>query len=264
MNPRRVHPAVPASIPYAATRPAPAVMTSVVAAGVLLLAGCGTATAPGQTTPAAPSPTVAVPVSPAASPSSEGPPSGIPSAGPAPSTTAGLTQTSLPVPSSLGAGWRYRVDPGGPEAGYQGNGQPAQARNPAEVAAGIAPLGCQPPASAPPLAQAALEVDYGRSKPAADGVGLLLKFATTATAQQFFDAYTGTLRTCSANPPAGAPSIVLLPQTSKALFGSVRTDPAADPTHPVWTEAVRLSGRYVRLLTVSTANAALGNPFNAP
>jgi hypothetical protein len=168
------------------------------------------------------------------------------------------------VPSALGPGWHYRVDPGSPEAGYQGNGQPAQARDPAEVAAGVQPLGCTPPASPPPLARAALEVDYGRSRPAADGVGLLLMFSSDTQAQAFFDSYTGVLRTCAAHPPTGAPTIVLVPQTSRSLFGSVRDDPAADPTYPVWTEAVRLSGRTVRLLTVSTSDTRVGNPFTAP
>lgn len=190
-------------------------------------------------------------------------PSGIPTPGPAPSTTAGLTQSSLPAPKELGRAWRYRVDPGSPEAGYQGNGQPAQVRDPAEVAAGIAPLGCRPPATAPPLATAALEVDYGRTRPTADGVGLLLVFASHEQAQVFFASYTGVLRQCATHPLPGAPRITLVPQGSSTVFGSIRVDPASDPTFPVWAEAVRLSGRTVRLLTVSTADPAVGTPFHA-
>lgn len=237
------------------------------AVAALLLAGCagaagsaaGAAGAAGTTD--APTAGPSVSAAPSASATAA---SNLPPAAPAPSTTAGLSQRSLPVPSDLGNGWHYRADPGSPEAGYEGNGQPAQARDPAEVAAGIAPLGCLPAATAPPLARAALEVDYGRSKPAADGVGLLLEFATHAKAQQFFASYTGVLRTCAVQPPPGAPSITLLPQTSSSLFGSIRKDPDSDPTYPVWTEAVRLSGRNVRLLTVSTADPAVGTPFRAP
>jgi hypothetical protein len=239
-----------------------------VVAAALLLAGCAGASgsaagAAGATNAPSAGPSgSAAPSAPATTPTAA--PSDLPPASPAPSTTAGLSQRSLPVPSDLGNGWTYRIDPGGPEAGYEGNGQPAQARDPAEVAAGIAPLGCLPPATAPPLARAALEVDYGRSKPAADGVGLLLEFATHAQAQQFFASYTGVLRTCAAHPPPGAPSITLLPQASSSLFGSIRKDPDSDPTYPVWTEAVRLSGRNVRLLTISTADPAVGTPFRAP
>lgn len=234
----------------------------------LLLAGCAASQPSSTTSTAAPTrPAIASAASSTTPSANASPPpvlpSGIPTPGPAPSTTAGLTQASLPDPQSLGQAWHYRVDPGSPEAGYEGNGQPAQARDPAEVAAGIAPLGCQPAATAPPLARAALEVDYGRSRPTADGVGLLLVFADPAQAQQFFASYTRVLRACATHPSPGAPRITLVPQGSSTVFGSIRVDPASDPDFPVWTEAVRLSGRTVRLLTVSTANPAIGTPFQA-
>src|SRR5262245_8816888 len=53
----------------------------------------------------------------------------------------GLGREDLPRPSVLGKEWRYRIDPGDPEEGYRGSGEPAIARDPTSVLDAITPLG---------------------------------------------------------------------------------------------------------------------------
>jgi hypothetical protein len=193
----------------------------------------------------------------------DSPPAGEPNPSPAPSTTAGLTQASLPTPALLGKGWSYRVDKGGPEVGYAGNGTPAMARNAAEVSAGIWPLGCIPPSPLPALPSAALEVDYKRSGPNIVGVALLLKFSSSSKATAFFTAYTGTVSACSTSAAVGTPQITLVTRPDPIQFGSIRRDAASDPENPVWTEGLTHKGNSVLLVTVATSAPTVGSPWKA-
>ena len=242
---------------------------AIVGCAVLSLAGCSiTGTQPGAADPAGNSvPPVphqaASPPVPAAPAPVDTPPAGEPNPSPAPSTTAGLTQASLPAPALLGKGWSFRVDKGGPEVGYSGNGTPAMARNPAEVAAGIWPLGCTPPSPLPALPAAALEVDYQRSAPSSVGVALLLKFSSSSTATAFFTAYSGTVRACSTSAAVGTPQITLVARPNLDQFGSIRRDAASDPKYPVWAEGLTHQGNSVLLVTVATSQPAVGSPWQA-
>lgn len=237
---------------------------AIVGCTVLSLAGCSSvgsqpaaADTSGIPIPALAQPTTATPAP------VDKPPAGEPNPSPPPSTTAGLTQASLPAPTLLGKGWSYRVDAGGPEAGYSGNGTPSMARNPAEVAAGIWPLGCIPPNPLPALPSAALEVDYQRSGPSSVGVALLLKFSSSSKATAFFTAYSGTVRACSTSAAGGAPQITLVTRPDPIQFGSIRRDAPSDPANPVWTEGLAHKGNFVLLVTVATSEAAVGSPWKA-
>jgi len=111
----------------------------------------------------------------------------------APSTESGpLQQADLPTPEALGDGWEYRVDPGSVEDGYAGSGAPAIAREPQDVVAAVTPLGCRPDEL--PAPTHALEVTYQRVETPA--VALLLEFANSGEAQEFFQRHTDVLRKC--------------------------------------------------------------------
>lgn len=161
-----------------------------------------------------------------------------------PGTTSGpLQQSHLPSPSELGPRWSYRVDPGSVEDGYVGSGAPAIAREPAEVVAALTPLGCRP--ADLPLPAHALEVTYQRG--ATPGVGLLLEFDDSSTAQRFFTVHTDALRSClERNRVNGRLAI-----DGPSSFVSVRKERL--PGTPTWTEGIHLDG--ARALLVAAADS---------
>ncbi|TAK70308.1 MAG: hypothetical protein EPO13_05040 [Actinomycetota bacterium] len=205
------------------------------------------ATAVAGSTAAPPPQSPSAPVPPPQSESAAEPPGPTP----APSTAGSLTQASLPSPAALGPGWAYRVDPGGAEEGYGGNGTPALAREPAEVVTGLQPLGCR--TRRLPAPQHALEVSYRQAARQAQGVGLLLSFADAAAADAFRAAYTGLLRDCS----TGREPLVRVLRDTAAAFVSRRTDPLADAGDREWTEVVRSRDATVLLVSANTSRGAV-------
>ena len=204
--------------------------TAAVGAGLALASLGGCTTAPGESDPAVAD--VPVPASPSPTPQAEG--------GPA-DRSGDLGQEDLPHPSALGERWKYRVDPGDPEEGYQGSGEPAIARKPSSVLAAITPLGCRPQPLPEPTH--ALEVTYRRG--AIPGVGLILEFATPAGAQRFFTVHRAVLEQCE---DASRVDLDVLSSTSDTMV-SARTEQLGQT--PSWVEGVRRTGDTVTFVAVS-------------
>ncbi len=161
--------------------------------------------------------------------------------GPPDSRSGDLGQEDLPPPSDLGRGWEYRVDKGSAEEGYLGSGEPAIARDPADVLAAITPLGCRP--GQLPMPEAALEVTYTRRD--LPGVGLLLQFADDDAAGRFFTEHAGVLQRCSTNGGAN----VSIEQRTDDLLVTTRVEQLGGT--PAWTEGVGLRGAEVMLIAVA-------------
>jgi hypothetical protein len=152
-----------------------------------------------------------------------------------------LSQRDLPAPEDLGGGWRYRVDRGDPEEGYVGSGEPAIARDPESVIDAITPLGCQPQQL--PKPEHALEVTYRRA--ATPGVGLVLQFASSASADRFFATHSDVVTGCVDSRKV---NIRVLTASENVLL-STRTEQLGQT--PTWVEGARLEGRTVTLIAVA-------------
>lgn len=162
--------------------------------------------------------------------------------------TRELSKELLPQPAALGSQWRYRVDAGSSEGGYQGNGTPAMARDPQEVVAALTPLGCKPVQL--PVPTSALEVTYGDAK-GTPAVGLLLEFADDDVATSFFDRRADVMRDCAAATSSQADVDVL--RDEPASFISVRNEHVGET--PIWTEGVQQTGGRVLFVAVAGAGA---------
>ncbi len=167
-------------------------------------------------------------------------------------TSGGLTARTLPAAKTLGAGWKSRVDNGSAEEGYVGNGTPTQARDPHEVIMTVVPLGCEQRSSLPTPAHV-LEADYRHSAQGTAGVGLRLRFATSAAAGQFVASRRADLKACAAQPAEGGVRIVTgLSDTGPGTYVSVRSDATLPKAEGTWTEvSAWLGGRDVVLLAVN-------------
>lgn len=155
-----------------------------------------------------------------------------------------LDREALPAPRQLGPRWRYRVDLGSVEDGYQGNGTPSMARDPRDVVASLAPLGCRP--TRLPVPEAALEVSYGHPD-GTPAVGLLLEFGDVAAATRFFQLRADAMRACADRPGAQAEIDVL--RDRPLTFVAVRDERVGGT--PVWTEGVSREGRRVLFVAVA-------------
>jgi hypothetical protein len=160
--------------------------------------------------------------------------------------TADLGQEDLPSPEQLGGGWDYRVDLGNAEDGYLGSGEPATARDPAEVLGAITPLGCRP--GDLPLPTHALEVTYARDDLPA--VGMLLRFHDAATAAVFFEEHASVIRDCTGRRTIDLAIVVSEP----TLFVSARTEELG--TTPTWVEGMGLRDDEVLLVAVADDGAS--------
>jgi hypothetical protein len=133
------------------------------------------------------------------------------------------------------------VDPGDPEEGYVGSGQPAIEREPASVLAAITPLGCRPQPL--PLPLRALEVTYQRGD--APGVGLILEFDADEAAREFFDVHTTVIAECVDSRHIDVEVL----QTSSSTFVSSRTEEVGQT--PSWIEGLMLRGDRLTLIAVA-------------
>lgn len=233
---------------------------------VLVLAGCsspaGTAPAPHPTSASAnrsastSAAASTVPPSRSQSPTrttatAPGPPSG--AATPA-ASTAGLDLDAAPDPAALGPGWAWRVQTDDAEDGVVGNGQPAQARDPADVASALTWFDCIDPVDVPlPGPRAALEVTYKNDTTGATGVGLVLRMRDPGDAERFAAGYAKAAAACSRGTlDSGLPGHHA--QVTPGLPAAVIVH-ADTGTGATWTEAVSSRGDRVRLLSVTPAGA---------
>ena len=239
-------------------------VTGAAIAAVALCAACSgaapeTATGATPVASAAPSASSSTPT-PTPTPTPSGTPTALPTFDrtATPATSSGsLRRASLPRPSVLGAGWRARVDPGGTEAGYTGNGTPTVARDPQDTIAALRPIGCAEEsvyAEPLPVPRHALEVDYRHRATGANGVGLALEFADAAKATSFFDVYTRSLALCRSGRSGAVATTRVSVQASpgEEALATLTVDPIERTT---WRELVERSGRVVRLLAVEGTRA---------
>jgi hypothetical protein len=157
------------------------------------------------------------------------------------SRSGDLGQEDLPHPSALGERWRYRIDEGDPEEGYQGSGEPAIARRPASVIEAITPLGCRPQPM--PRPTHALEVTYQRGE--VPGVGLVLDFSADRLARSFFAAHVDVLVTCQTADRVD----VDVRRTTSDTVVSTRTEELGHT--PTWVEGARVDADTVTFIAVA-------------
>src|SRR6478735_6951991 len=206
-----------------------------------------------STPPSVASSTSSAPPTKTPSPSASRPRSSEPAPPSPPATTSGgLTARTLPAAKTLGAGWKSRVDNGSAEAGYVGNGTPTQARDPHEVVMSVVPLGCEQRSSLP-MPTHVLEADYRQAAQGTAGVGLRLRFATSAAAGRFVASRRADLKACAAQPADGGVRIVTgLSSSGTGTYVSVRTDATLPKATRTWTEiSAWLGGRDVVLLAIN-------------
>jgi hypothetical protein len=136
---------------------------------------------------------------------------------PAPATRSGpLTAKSMPAPADIGPGWAFLVDDGGAEEGYRGNGTPMMARNTAEVARTLVPLGCS--AGRPlPRPVHALETNYRHGPTGTRAVAVAVDFRTQAAARAFWNAYLRNLTACAAVKPRRPGQVKVLAKDSDSV-----------------------------------------------
>ena len=216
------------------------------------------------TSPADPTPAPTPSVSEASTPTPT--PTPVPSVSEPPLPTppadqaGGLTSKTLPTAKALGAGWKFRVDPGSTEDGYVTNGTPTLERDPAEVLQTSVPLGCESRTTAM-LARHALETDYLHTPSGTSGVGLRLRFASAADAATYVSERSADLTACAAQQPGEYDHGVHLVAgltLDEGLVAFVRHDPWLEGDAGTWTEVMAWDGgRDVVLL------AANGEPGDA-
>ncbi len=209
------------------------------AAGALtvpLLAACGSS-ASGDLIPAAASPSASVGSAPPASPTDPAS-NGVvePSLPAVPATTSGpLKPANLPAPALLGKGWTTRVDAGGAEDGYVGNGTPTMKRDPKDIALTVVPFGCST-RSTLPEARYVLEDTYMHGF--VDGVALRLVFASSAQASTFITRVRADRAACVHQSEAP----VAFVRDAGPVVVSERSDTSTTGRSDPWTELFLVRG----------------------
>ena len=117
----------------------------------------------------------------------------------------------------------------------------AFARDPASVVAAITPLGCKPQQLPEPAR--ALEVTYQRGH--VPGVGLVLQFDQSDTAQDFFNVHSGVLEECQ---DARRVDVEVVERSDDTIV-STRTEQLGET--PSWVEAMSLDDDEIMLLAVA-------------
>jgi len=213
----------------------------------LMVGGCSASPPPSPSAPVSPEPSVVAPPSRTAAPGRTVPveptstntlPPPPPPSGPAPSTAAGLTAASLPVP----AGWRTVALAGSEEEGFEGNGTWVHARDPRYAAYDVIGVGCKSVTRddyADPVA--ALEGNY-ESRAGAPGVGLALEFADVADASHYFELYRQQARACAGG--TGSIRTTIVSETDGLV--DRRTYPDSE-----WTEIARQTGARITMIILT-------------
>ena len=174
-----------------------------------------------------------------------------------PATTAGdLDARAVPAPPDLGPGWKRYADPGTAEDGYRGNGSWVRARDSADVASALLPLGCTGRLPRLPVPRYALEATY-RGPGGAPAAALVLAFRDETTARAFVAGMASLGDACLA--PAGGvaaedPMVTVVTQgrVSATTVLQRRRELGVGAGQWLWSEAVVGEGRRVGLLAVAS------------
>ena len=213
------------------------------------------ATSPAAPTDESVTPTPSAVADPASSATDEA--AAAPDATSVPATTAGdLDARDLPAPPDLGPGWTRYADPGTAEDGYRGNGSWVRARDSADVARALLPIGCTGRLPRLPVPRYALEATY-RGPGGAPAAALVLAFRDDATARAFVDEVASLGEACPA--PAGGvaaddPMVTVVTQArvSATMVLQRRRELGVGAGPWLWSEAVVGEGRRVGLLAVAS------------
>jgi hypothetical protein len=258
-----------------AVRPAAGRAATRVAGGLavglaLVLAGCGADSGARQAAPAAvdgassatptadalPAPSEEPAADPSAAVAEEDRGATAPDAVSVPPTTAGeLDSRDVPAPPDLGPGWTRYVDPGGAEEGYAGNGSWVRARDSAEVARALLPIGCSGRLPRLPVPKHALEATY-RGPGGAPAAALVLSFRDDRVAKTFLAGVASLGAACPAaeGVSAGDPmvTVVTVARVTDTSVLDRRRELGVGAGPWVWSEAVVRRGARVGLLAVAS------------
>ena len=171
-----------------------------------------------------------------------------------------LSSQDMPQPSALGHGWEFRVDDGGQEEGYAGNGTPTLRRDPSEVADLAVPLGCVDRGHLP-RPRWALESDYAHARTGTIGLVIRLRFASASSATAFMRQRDAALAACAAQTSSVGPNSTGLVQRLRTVVGvtvSTRTEAGDLHDGSAWTEiaAIGSPASDVTLLAVNATQSA--------
>jgi hypothetical protein len=139
-------------------------------------------------------------------------------------------------------GWTTRVDEGGAEDGYVGNGTPTMSRDPKDIALTVVPFGCTT-RSALPEARYVLEDTYSHGS--VDGVALRLVFASAAQASTFIARVRADRVACARQTSAP----VAFVRNAGPVVVSERSDTSTSGRSDPWTELFLVRGNQALIVS---------------
>jgi len=172
----------------------------------------------------------------------------VPADTPEPTSAGPLTADDMPPPDVIGPNWSFVVVDGDPhDTGFVSNDAATHARNPADVAALVVPLGCAARSSTRIVADYVLDATYASET--SQGVALRMRFDDASTAAEFLRSRHDDLVACADQAPAydGREIVPSVERRGEATV-SLRTEPGV-PGH--WAEvAARVGDDDVVVLAV--------------
>ena len=170
---------------------------------------------------------------------------------PPPAAAGPVSARNLPAAASLGAGWKTYTDPGGAEAGFQGNETWTRRRDAHQAAFEALPIGCakQLPKDSLPVPAHALQGSY-RTARATPATALVLRFGDSEKATAYYRGYQARMNACGNDASAQLAVQPLWSQDTAAA--SVRRYAGAE----AFVEASVVQGATVALLAAESAAPA--------
>jgi hypothetical protein len=158
-----------------------------------------------------------------------------------------VTARNLPGASSLGAGWKTYIDPGGAEKGFLGNQTWTRRRDAHQAAYEALPIGCANPlpSGSLPVPEHALQGSY-RTASGGSGTVLVLRFSKAGKASSYYRGYQARMTACGAGTEGLAVQRLWSEQSTAA---SVRRYAGAE----TFVEVSALQGSTVALLAAESA-----------
>ncbi|WP_132187334.1 MULTISPECIES: hypothetical protein [Kribbella] len=170
---------------------------------------------------------------------------------PPPAAAGPVSAKNLPAAAKLGAGWKTYTDPGGAEAGFQGNETWTRRREAHQAAFEALPIGCakQLPKDSLPVPQHALQGSYRTSR-ATPATALVLRFGDADKATTYYRGYQARMTACGND--ANAQLAVQSLWSEDTAAASVRRYAGAE----AFVEVSVVQGATVALLAAESAAPA--------
>ncbi|MDX6238589.1 MAG: hypothetical protein QOG10_3404 [Kribbellaceae bacterium] len=166
---------------------------------------------------------------------------------PPPAVAGPVTARNLPAASSLGAGWKTYIDPGGAEKGFIGNKTWTRRRDGQHAAYESLPVGCANPlpSGSLPVPEHALQGSY-RTPSGGPATVLVLRFSQAGKASSYYRGYQARMTACGAGTEGLAVQRLWSKQSTAASVRRYAGEGA-------YVEVSALQGSTVALLAAKSA-----------